>query len=60
MAYIRKTVDVYTVQGFYYGTWEDETSEENRRDAIDRLKEYRLNMPEYAHRLVKTRERVEV
>jgi len=59
MSYIRKTEDVYTIQGLYFGTWEDETSETTRREAIDRLKEYRLNMPEYAHRLVKTRERIE-
>lgn len=31
MAYIRKTIDVYTIQGLYYGTWEDETTETNRR-----------------------------
>jgi len=57
MAYIRKTKDVFTIQGFYYGTWEDEASEDNRKQAIQRLKEYRLNMPEYCHRLIKQRER---
>jgi hypothetical protein len=58
--YIRKTKDIFTVQGLYYGQWEDETSEETRREAIERLKEYRLNMPEYAHRLIKTREKIEL
>jgi hypothetical protein len=57
--YIRKTQDVYTVQGLYFGNWEDETSENTRREAIERLKEYRENMPEYAHRLTKTREKIE-
>ena len=58
MAYIRKTQDVYTVQGFYCGAWEDETSESTRREGIERLKEYRANMPEYLHRLIKTREKI--
>jgi hypothetical protein len=58
MAYQRKTIDLFTVQGLYYGQWEDETTETNRREGIDRLKEYRQNMPEYAHRLIKQRERV--
>lgn len=57
--YIRKTRDVFTVQGFYFGEWEDETSEDTRREAIERLKEYRANMPEYSHRLIKTREAIQ-
>jgi hypothetical protein len=44
---------VYTIQGYYYNQWEDETSETNRKDAIQRLKEYRDNMPQYTHRLIK-------
>lgn len=56
--YIRKTKDVFTVQGLYFGTWEEETSENTRREAIERLKEYRENMPEYAHRLIKSREAI--
>ena len=59
MTYKRKTTDFFIIQGFYAGTWEDETAETNRRDGIARLKEYRENMPEYAHRLIKKRERVE-
>jgi len=59
MAYIRKTEDIYTVQGLYCGEWEHETSESTRREAIERLKEYRANMPEYPHRLIKTREKIE-
>jgi hypothetical protein len=58
MTYQRKTKDVFTVQGLYFSNWEDETSENNRREAIERLKEYRENMPEYSHRLIKTREKI--
>lgn len=42
---------VYTVQGLYSGQWEDETEEETYREGKARLREYRANMPEYAHRL---------
>jgi hypothetical protein len=59
MTYQRKTTDVFTVQGLYFGAWEDETSENTRREAIERLKEHRENMPEYSHRLIKTREKIE-
>ena len=48
--YIRKTRDLFTVQGLYSGNWEDETSESTRREGIQRLKEYRENMPTVAHR----------
>ena len=47
---------VYTIQGYYYNQWEDETTETNRQDAIQRLKEYRENMPQYTHRLIKQTE----
>lgn len=42
---------LYTIQGFYYGKWEDETTEEMRKDALERLKEYRTNQPEIPHRI---------
>ena len=58
MTYKRKTIDLFTVQGLYYGQWEDETTETSRREGIERLKEYRQNMPEYAHRMIKQRERI--
>ena len=58
MTYKRKTIDLFTVQGLYYGQWEDETTETSRREGIERLKEYRQNMPEYAHRMNKQRERI--
>ena len=47
---------VYTIQGYYYNQWEDETTETNRQDAIQRLKEYRENQPQYIHRLIKQTE----
>ena len=47
--YIYETL--YTVQGFYYGEWEDETTEETFRDAKVQLKAYRENMPQYIHRI---------
>lgn len=59
MAYQRKTIDLFIVEGLYFGQWEEETAETTRAEGIARLKEYRENMPEYAHRLIKKRERVE-
>lgn len=43
----------YEVQGNYGQGWECETAEAERIEAIQRLKEYRENMPEYPHRLKK-------
>lgn len=59
MTYQRKTTDLFIVQGLYCGQWEDETAETTRAEARQRLTEYRDNMPEYAHRLIKKWERVE-
>jgi hypothetical protein len=53
--YTRKTTDEYIVQGNYSQGWEDETTEETWREGMRRLKEYRDNMPEYPHRLIKKR-----
>jgi hypothetical protein len=58
MAYKRKTIDLFIVQGFYFGAWEDETAETSRREGIARLKEYRANAPIYPYRLIKKRERI--
>jgi len=61
MAYKRKTEDEYTVQGNYnYGDgWENLTSETTRKEAKERLKEYRENEPQYSHKLIKRRVRME-
>ena len=60
MGYIRKTKDIWEIQGYYgheYG-WECVTTEETRQEARQRLKEYRDN-ERYPFRLVKKRERIE-
>lgn len=54
MSYIRKTIDEWEVQGHYGYGWECVTTEENRREAIERLKEYRAN-ESYPFRLIKKR-----
>lgn len=51
---VAKTKIEYVIQG-HYGRWEDENYEDNRVDARRSLKEYRENMPQYAHRLIKRR-----
>ena len=59
MAYIRKTVDVWEIQGcYYYGVWEMVTTETSRKEARERIKEYRENAP-MAYRIVKKREKIE-
>ena len=57
MAYVRKTTDEFEIQqytGAQYG-WECVCSEETRKEAKERKKEYRNNQPEYAVRIVKKR-----
>ena len=58
MAYIRKTVDIWEIQGCYYGVWEMVTTETSRKEARERIKEYRANAP-MAYRIVKKREKIE-
>ena len=43
MAYTRKTYDEWQIQGCYSGQWEEVCSEDNRKEAFQRLKEYREN-----------------
>jgi hypothetical protein len=61
MAYKRLTEDEYIVQGNYHSgdDWEDVTSETTRKEAKERLKEYRENEPRYSHRLIKRRVKVQ-
>lgn len=57
MAYVRKTVDSFEIQGYYssqYG-WEAVTTEESRKEAKERLKEYRENENTVSFRMVKKR-----
>jgi hypothetical protein len=61
MAYIRKTRDVYEVQGMYndgFG-WSVETTEDTYQEAREQIKCYRENCPQYEFRIVKKRERLE-
>lgn len=58
MAYVRKTVDEYEVQGNYSHGWEAVTTEDTRPEARQRLKEYRENESGTAFRLVKKRVKI--
>lgn len=56
--YTRKTEDEYIIQGHYGQGWEDETIESTYKEAKARVKEYRENMPEYPHRIIKRRVKI--
>lgn len=58
MKYIRKTRDEFAIQGYYGQGWEDVTTEDNRREARERLHEYRENETNYPHRMIKRRVRL--
>ena len=60
MAYTRKTKDEFIIQGDYgYGHgFEDECTEETRKEARQRLKEYRDNAPGI-YRLIVRRVKIE-
>jgi hypothetical protein len=51
----RKMETEYEIQGNYGQGWECETTEIDFDEARKRLKEYRSNMPEYAHRILRRR-----
>jgi hypothetical protein len=55
--YIRKTVDEYNIEGYYYNCWEVTTCESSYKEARQRLREYRNNAPEYCYRIKKRRVR---
>lgn len=57
-AYVRKTRDVFEIQGNYGQGWECVTAEDDRKEARARLKEYRENEPQYSHRMITKRERI--
>lgn len=61
MAYVRVTRDEYDVEGNYgYGDgWEAVTCEDSRREARERLREYRDNEPGVPFRIRKRRVRIE-
>lgn len=43
MAYTRKTKDVYNLMSNYGYGWEVELTEDTKKEALERLKEYREN-----------------
>ena len=52
MVYTRKTKDEFNILGFYYSYgWECVTSEDTRKEARERLKEYRENEPNTSFKL---------
>lgn len=55
--YIRKTKDIYILQGYYSG-WEDLTAEETRQEIKQRYKEYKENEPATPIRIVCKREKI--
>lgn len=56
---VRKTVDEYQVMGNYGQGWECVTSEETRKEARERLKEYIENESGTAFKIVKKRVKLE-
>ena len=51
--YIRKTVDEWHTQGYYFGTWETVTIDDNKKDAYTMLQCYDENEPNVLHRVKK-------
>ena len=58
MAYVRKTVDVFDIEGRYAHSWEAVTSEETWKDARAQVRAYRENEPDTAFRIRKYRKRI--
>lgn len=54
----RITRDTWEVHGNYGYGWDCLTAEPSRRDALQRLREYRENEPQAAHKLIMRRERI--
>lgn len=59
-SYVRKTTDVYEIQGHYAHGWECVTTENTRQEARDQLKVYRENESNTAFRLVSKRVKLEL
>lgn len=53
MAYERKTIDTWELQLNYGYGWEYTLTEYTKKEARERLKEYRENQPQYPARLVR-------
>lgn len=61
MPYIRKTRDVFIVEGYFSDEykWEEVTAEDSRKEIRKRLKEYRENDPQHNYRWRVRREKIE-
>lgn len=57
--YVRKTHDEWHTQGDYGCGWETVTIDDNKADAMQMLRDYNENEPQYPHRLIKRRVRNE-
>ena len=55
--YVRKTKDVYVLQGNYGYGWDDLTYEDSRREANEQMKCYQENQPA-SYRVIKRREKI--
>ena len=52
MAYIRKTRDEYDIEMYTpYGGWEIVDCHETRKEALQSIKDYRVNQSEYDYRI---------
>lgn len=61
MAYVRKTRDEYEVQGYFCPEcgWEIVACDETKREALNTLRDYRVNDPGHAYRIRKIRVKIE-
>ena len=57
--YTRKTKDIFIVQGFYCGAWENLTESESRAEARADYKAYVENEKGVMHRIIKKREKIQ-
>ena len=57
MPYIRKTKDVFVVQGNYGYGWNDLTYESSLKEAREQKRAYEDN-ENYPHRIIKRREKI--
>ncbi len=55
----RVTCDEFQIHGYYAHGWEEVTCEDTRKEARERLKEYRENERGTAFKIVKRRVRLE-
>jgi hypothetical protein len=55
MKYTRKTRDEWQLWADYGQGWEHEISEDSWKEMRERLKEYRINAPQYAYKARKVR-----